>query len=244
MLFLSRSTSLPIPKIRDIWVWRKPKGHTNCWFVMEYIPGKTWATAWMEMTADEKRATTNQMRTYVDELRQLHHGILPYLLLDVWANNTAEFNPDQYVSALHYKPCWDLRISSSRMFGPFPDVESFYHHLLEKVKIINGESEAMSLFQALTSLKPPHSPSVVFSHSDLTARNIIIHNGKISGIIDWEQSGWWPYWWEYMKALYCTQLTKDDENEEWHRFVESCMVASKEEHGIDVQIRDIEGFAY
>jgi thiamine kinase-like enzyme len=159
------------------------------------------------------------------------------------ANNMVEFNPDQHVSALDYNPCWDLRISSSRTFGPFPDLESFYHHLLGKVKVINGEAKAMSLFQALISLMPAYS-SVVFSHSDLTARNIIIHNGKISGIIDWEQSGWWPYWWEYMKALYCTQLTADDENEEWHRFVESCMVASKEEQTIDIQIRDIEGFPY
>lgn len=64
---------------------------------------------------------------------------------------------------------------------------------------------------------PRHS-SVVFSQFDSTARNIIIHNGKIGRIIDWEQSGWW-YWWEYMKVFDCTQLTTDDdfdENEEWH----------------------------
>jgi aminoglycoside phosphotransferase (APT) family kinase protein len=130
------------------------------------------------------------------------------------------------------------------LVGPFPDLESFYNHLLWKVKMIAGESKATSLFQTLSSLKPPHSPSVVFSHSDLTARNILIHRGKISGIIDWEQSGWWPYWGEYVKALYCTQLVTDFENEEWRQFVESCMVVNREEQGFDIEIRDIEGFPY
>ena len=47
-----------------------------------------------------------------------------------------------------------------------------------------------------------------------------------------------------MKALYCTQLTAHDENEEWRKFVKSSMVVNKEEQEIDEQIRDIEGFAY
>jgi len=214
--------------VRKVWMWKKPKGRTNCWFVMEYIPSETWASAWKNMTVEEREGATDQMKEYINELSQLHHA----------------FNRDQYVGALDYERCWDLRISSSRTFGPFPDIESFYHHLLGKVKMVAGESKAMALFQGLASLKPPHSPPVVFSHSDLTARNILINNGKICGIIDWEQSGWWPYWWEYMKAFYCPQLTGDDENEEWRQFVELSMVIRKEEQGIDVQIRDIEGFAY
>ena len=47
-----------------------------------------------------------------------------------------------------------------------------------------------------------------------------------------------------MKALYCTQLTGDDENEEWRQFVKLSMVVRHEEQRIDVQIRDIEGFVY
>jgi len=100
---------------------------------MEHIPGETYASAWKDMTVEEKEEATAQMKKYVNELRQLHHG---------------------------FKPCWDLRMSSSRTFGPFPDLESFYHHLLSKVQMTAGESKATSLFQALTSLKPPHSPDV------------------------------------------------------------------------------------
>lgn len=211
---------------------------------MDYVPGETWASAWKDMTVEQKEGTITQMRKYVDELRQLHHGTLFVLsLLDMWADEAIVFNPDQHVGALGFKPCWDLRISSSRTFGPFPDLQSFYNHLLGRVKMIAGESKALSLFEALTSLKS-HSPPVVFSHSDLTARNVLINDGRISGIIDWEQSGWWPYWWESMKALYCTQLETDIENEEWRQFVKSCMTVSEEEHRINEEIRDIEGFPY
>jgi Ser/Thr protein kinase RdoA (MazF antagonist) len=39
----------------------------------------------------------------------------------------------------------------------------------------------------------------VFSHRDLTPRNILVHEGKISGLVDWEDSGWYPEYWEYVK---------------------------------------------
>lgn len=37
----------------------------------------------------------------------------------------------------------------------------------------------------------------VFCHGDLSPSNIIIRGTKIVGIIDWEYSGWYPYFWDY-----------------------------------------------
>ena len=76
------------------------------------------------MTVEQKVAATSHMRKYVDELGQLHHGTFSVLLCDVWAAGATAFNPDQYVGALGYNPCWDLRTSSSRTFGPSPDLEA------------------------------------------------------------------------------------------------------------------------
>ncbi|KAK7048946.1 kinase-like domain-containing protein [Favolaschia claudopus] len=39
------------------------------------------------------------------------------------------------------------------------------------------------------------SRSPVFSHGDLVPENILVHNGHISGIIDWAHGGWYPYFW-------------------------------------------------
>jgi hypothetical protein len=83
MQFVSRYTSLPIPKVWNVWTWKIPKGRTNCWFVMEYIPGKTWANAWQDMTVQKKEEVARQMNKYVDELRQLH-GMPLFCHLTCW----------------------------------------------------------------------------------------------------------------------------------------------------------------
>lgn len=36
------------------------------------------------------------------------------------------------------------------------------------------------------------------SHGDLNAGNIIVDNGKLTGIRDWEYAGYFPVWWEYV----------------------------------------------
>jgi thiamine kinase-like enzyme len=42
---------------------------------------------------------------------------------------------------------------------------------------------------------------IVLSHGDLSPRNLMIHEGQLSGIIDWECGGWYPEYWEYIKAM-------------------------------------------
>jgi thiamine kinase-like enzyme len=47
--------------------------------------------------------------------------------------------------------------------------------------------------------------SIVFMHGDLRPANIIVTTtspNKIVAILDWEQSGWYPDYWEYCKARY------------------------------------------
>ena len=41
-----------------------------------------------------------------------------------------------------------------------------------------------------------------FTHTDLATTNIIISHTstEVLGIIDWQESGWYPEYWEYLKA--------------------------------------------
>jgi hypothetical protein len=41
-----------------------------------------------------------------------------------------------------------------------------------------------------------------FTHADLRPKNIIVRNGRVAAIIDWEFSGWYPEYWEFTKANY------------------------------------------
>jgi aminoglycoside phosphotransferase (APT) family kinase protein len=49
---------------------------------------------------------------------------------------------------------------------------------------------------------------VRFTHGDLNMRNIMMENGKLSGVIDWETSGWYPEYWDYTKARFAMKLHK------------------------------------
>ena len=59
---------------------------------------------------------------------------------------------------------------------------------------------------------------VRFTHGDLTPRNIIIKDGKIQAIVDWEFAGWYPEHFEYVKFFECKTDCKDWKNFAPHVF--------------------------
>jgi thiamine kinase-like enzyme len=47
----------------------------------------------------------------------------------------------------------------------------------------------------------PQSHQICFTHGDLRQQNIMVKDGNVVAIIDWELSGWYPEYWEFTKAL-------------------------------------------
>jgi aminoglycoside phosphotransferase (APT) family kinase protein len=41
----------------------------------------------------------------------------------------------------------------------------------------------------------------VLTHGDLTPRNIMVEGARVTGIVDWERSGFFPEWAEYAFAM-------------------------------------------
>lgn len=49
---------------------------------------------------------------------------------------------------------------------------------------------------------------IVFTHADLNLRNILVDEmGRISGIVDWECTGWYPEYWECTKMHFTVRHT-------------------------------------
>lgn len=65
----------------------------------------------------------------------------------------------------------------------------------------------------------PDNGSIHFSHADLNLANIMILSecGRItiSGIIDWDQSGWYPNYWEYCKMVVTTDYEHEWRSAGW-----------------------------
>lgn len=65
----------------------------------------------------------------------------------------------------------------------------------------------------------PVATPYTFNHGDLTFVNIMVADGRVTGLIDWESSGYYPVWWEFAAAG--IGLSKGDT--EWKRLLQQYM---------------------
>ncbi|KAL7269000.1 hypothetical protein RUND412_008355 [Rhizina undulata] len=115
--------------------------------------------------------------------------------LDLVWNHLSEAEKREYLTQLRDSQCHDPRVDGHG-FGPFQDHETFHSFLhggfddacgnADLQKVINGQRE--------------RTYRSVLAHGDLAPRNVIVSNGKIASIIDWETAGWYPEYWEYTTA--------------------------------------------
>jgi serine/threonine protein kinase len=54
-----------------------------------------------------------------------------------------------------------------------------------------------------------HKHSICFTHGDLRPANIMVKDGRVVAIIDWEMAGWYPEHWEFVKAHYLETFMTD-----------------------------------
>jgi aminoglycoside phosphotransferase (APT) family kinase protein len=78
--------------------------------------------------------------------------------------------------------------------GPFHSESDFNAHLTSHL----GCSPAEVVGEK-NVLQGHHS---YFTHSDLHCTNLLVDRGRLSGIIDWECSGYMPEYWDFTKAMY------------------------------------------
>ncbi|KAL1875754.1 hypothetical protein VTK73DRAFT_9815 [Phialemonium thermophilum] len=97
------------------------------------------------------------------------------------------------------KACYDYRIAACMDYdeergdfiGPFVNEDEFNKTLQTP---------------ALPGVVHRSGHKIVLTHGDLNMRNVLMYNGRLSGIVDWENSGWYPEYWDYTKARYVTKL--------------------------------------
>ncbi|KAE8331602.1 kinase-like protein [Aspergillus sergii] len=72
----------------------------------------------------------------------------------------------------------------------------------QKALIADQVAEATISSESKRNLKkrfPPCEPYVL-THCDLNAGNIMVKDGKLVGILDWEYAAYYPVWYEYVSA--------------------------------------------
>lgn len=125
------------------------------------------------------------MQRYLTQLRSIsRHGTPKYEI----SNAIGGKHYDYRIIAAH-----DYDKERGDFFAPCTDEEDF-NDILRTPALPDGFDST--------------GHNIVFTHSDINMRNVLMHNGRISGIADRENSGWFSDYWEYTKAHYVTKLHK------------------------------------
>ncbi|EXJ93673.1 hypothetical protein A1O1_02065 [Capronia coronata CBS 617.96] len=128
---------------------------------------------WRGLSKDEKHSYMQQLGEIVKQLRSLE---------------------GTYIGSLQEGPAVDAR-RDRHQGGPFYSEAAFNEFLLS-----NAISTMPQIYRKMIhDLLSAKTHKVVFTPGDLSSRNIMVKDGRIVGIIDWEYAGWYPEYWEFVR---------------------------------------------
>nr|POF08136.1 hypothetical protein CFP56_62716 [Quercus suber] len=175
-LYAAAHTSIPVPKLYKVHRYRGRLA-----LEMEYFRGcDTLQRRWHSFSTQQKRAAVDQVSGYIQQLRAL-----------------APPDPRR-ISSAHDGACCDVRVASAKRFGPFVDSHAFHQCL----RAGTSDEAGRAMFGDEVLRIHARTYQACFTHGDLGAQNILVRDGRVAAIVDWECAGWYPEYWEYTKAHY------------------------------------------
>ncbi|OAA40244.1 Protein kinase-like domain protein [Metarhizium rileyi] len=185
-LKVAAHAGIPAPCVHD--VYRATDGQGR--ITMDYIEGQSLDKLWPAMSVQQKKDIARQLRGLVEKMR----SVTP---------------PANLIGACDGEEIRDTRLYFTYHSPPCRDEEAFNEFLLSGLY-----ENTPPLVRAAFSRRLRTNHRVVLSHCDLTPRNILVQDGQIQGLVDWEDSGWFPEYWEYVKFF---QRTAE---KDWKQYAE------------------------
>lgn len=189
--FLREQTSIPVPDIVESW-----EEGDRMFILMRRIPGESLDKAWPNLSTDEKERIAKQTAEYLQQLRKLQ---------------------SDKIQSLGDHPVYDNFLFISKKdglpHGPLASDDELWDVMKRGLGKI-PEAAQIRLRQSMPSARP-----YTFTHGDLTDVNIMVENGSLTGIIDWERSGYFPVWWEYAS----TSISNSKDDREWKAILRKYM---------------------
>lgn len=168
---------------------------------MSLVPGQNLEKAWPQLDERMKRSVQYQLDNIFTDLRSL-----PY-------------PKEMPFGGVGGEGCKDLRRHTRRSEVPIWTVRQF-----DDWQFSNPHFGSQIYVKVIRGLSPPLPQDVVFSHNDLRTENVMvsIEDGKcaITGIVDWEYSGFYPEYYECTKVMNSIQ---PNEPCDWFLFIPDCI---------------------
>jgi aminoglycoside phosphotransferase (APT) family kinase protein len=198
--FVRTRTTILVPRIR-----RTFEDDGVCFSVMDYIPGERLDHVWPSLSLWTKLRVALTLRRYIRQLRRIKdsHSSVPGPVADSpqkCDGYTFFFNPS----------------------GPFPDYASFSAFYNRKLDTAKGASYTDEDGNEIICARPDteffdDSRPLVFTHGDLSMRNIIFGTDGRIWLVDWALSGFYPWWFEYVSTVYAAE--RDVSPDSWDRVI-------------------------
>lgn len=187
---------------------------TGFYFIrMRHVEGERLSEVWDVLEESEQEAIISQLGDFVAQMRKNSASYIGSLDKTICNDNflAAPIQPvspsgcvegqdwdmDRYPStAIEDEVC-----SDRQWYGPFNDTQDFIekgiiHYLRTRGKHEQSTELVVQMIRAM-----PHSPGpYVFTHGEVAPDNILVQGCKLVAILDWNQAGYYPEYWEYVKA--------------------------------------------
>ncbi|KAL6300357.1 hypothetical protein BKA93DRAFT_693884, partial [Sparassis latifolia] len=172
-MFVAVNIIIPVLKILDV------VGHDDSLFVvMSQIPRTPASLSFRHLDASGLALFEADLRNWLFQLRSL-------------------CPPFPVVSGYLGGPCWQYRVSADNPIGPFASIDALHQFLLSRVW---GDERDEVLSLSRKSYVKPHR--ICLTHGELRRANLLLSNGRLSGLIDWGAAGWFPEYWDAVGGCY------------------------------------------
>ena len=173
----------------------------TAYIFMSFIPGKTIDKVWSKMHQEQKLSISEQLNDAFLKLRALHV-------------------PDNVsLGGVCSEGCKDTRRHTRICQSPISTCSEF-----EDFRFSNPVFGSPTYVSLLRRVSCPQNATIIFSHGDLRPENIMVQgdqhgNYKITGILDWEKSGFYP---DYFECLKATSNMSPADADDWYTHLPPC----------------------
>ncbi|KAI0117473.1 hypothetical protein F4814DRAFT_288332 [Daldinia grandis] len=179
---IRKATRVPVPNIIAGW-----KENRKVITITEKVPGQRLYDIWWDLRDHQKKTIAKEVGRHIDQWRRMTSDRISTLGGGPVRRHGHLFGP------------------SEEGFGPFRSDKQVWSAIHRRLKRKNVSED---LIQILKDYMPESAPCV-FTHGDLSTANILIHNGRVSAILGFDNAACLPVWAEYVAIHFC--YCKEDE---------------------------------
>ena len=192
MKFVRERTSIPVPKVLQA---NEQEGLG--YIIMEFVEGEMLRKAWPKLAQKDRNTIVSELSDYMSQLR----GIKPPIEEEETEGEERTKDGEKRIrsgvkiQSVGGRPVVDRRVMGAVKGGPFISEADFNTWQLQQ---LHPDIDPINRDIYTAMHRTDHK--IFFSHGDFGFHNILVHDGHVTAVVDWESSGWFPEHWDYCKA--------------------------------------------